>query len=230
MYKITFSSLLAASIIAGCAAPYSEAPKPVNYKYTEQSRIQAGEHWQIIANDLAASVAKNIDKSKAVYVNKTTDKSDFNEAMHSLLLSSLVSKGLIVVKSETSADVSINMQAQMVKFTEGRAPFRHSVGAPTALTAGVWVLREVALSNSPAVTALVATGALAVGTDLYNWFASKDSAGAIPQNEIIVTVTASDKTRYFSSISNVYYTSDSDESLYDAVSRGKKIIIEGTHQ
>lgn len=229
MYKINLTAIVAASVICGCAAPYSEAPIPINYKHTQQNKIQAGEHWQIIANDLATSVAKNIDKSKTVYVNHTVDKSDFNEAMHSMLLSSLVSQGIIVMKSVKSADVSIDINAQMVEFSKSRATFRHSIGAPTALTAGVWVLREVALHNALETTLLAATGAVAVGADVYNWFGSKNSAGQIPQNEIIVTVTASDKNRYISSISNVYYTSDSDNSLYAAVSRGKKITVEGTH-
>ncbi|MFZ2967823.1 MAG: hypothetical protein WA080_02065 [Sulfuricurvum sp.] len=199
-------------LMSGCATPYSEAPIPKNYQHTEQIKLQAGEHWKVIANDLATSVLKNIDKSKIVYLNEPSAKSDFNEAMHSMLISAMVSKGITVVKSSANANLSIDMHAKILKFTKHREG--NSVGSLTALAAGVWVLRSALSSLNPMNAIRVSTIGLAAAVDGYKLSNSENSSGETPQNEIIVTITASDKNQYLSSISNVYYTSDDDELLY----------------
>ncbi len=199
-------------LMSGCATPYAEAPIPKNYQRTEQTKLQAAAHWKIIADDLATSVLKNVDKSKIVYVNEPTAKSDFNEAMHSMLISAMVSKGIVVVKSSATANLSIDMNAKILKFTKDRGG--DSAGQLTALAAGVWVLRSALRSLNPMNVIRVSTIGLAGAIDAYRFSDSENSAGETPQNEIIVTITASDKNQYFSSISNVYYTSDADELLY----------------
>lgn len=199
-------------LMSGCAAPYNDAPVPKNYTYAEQTKLQAAAHWKIMADDLATSVLKNIDKSKTLYVNDTAAKSDFNEAMHAMLISALVNKGVVVVKSSATADLSIDINAKILKFTKDRGG--HSVGELTALAAGVWVLRSALHTLNPMNAIRVSTIGVAGAIDAYKWYDSDNSSGEIPQNEIIVTITASDKNKYFSSISNVYYTSDADELLY----------------
>jgi len=199
-------------LISGCATPYSEAPVPKNHLRTEQNKLQAAAHWKIIAEDLATSVLKNIDKSKVVYVNQPTVYSDFNEAMHSMLISAMVSKGITVVKSSATANLSIDMNAKALKFTKDRGG--DSVGQLTALAAGVWVLRSVLDTLNPMNVIRTSTIGLAAAVDGYRFSDSQNSGGETPQNEIIVTITASDNKQYFSSISNVYYTSDNDELLY----------------
>ncbi len=198
-------------LMSGCATPYSQAPIPKNYQHTEQLKLQAGEHWKVIANDLATSVLKNIDKSKIVYLNEPSAKSDFNEAMHSMLISAMVSKGISVVKSSANANLSIDMHAKILKFTKDR---QAEVGKWTALATGAWVLRDVFTSLNPLNALRVSTIGVTAAVEGYKFFDSDDSSGETPQNEIIVTITASDKNQYLSSISNVYYTSDDDELLY----------------
>lgn len=201
-------------LMSGCAiTPYSEAPTPKNYARTDQMKVQAGEHWKIIANDLATSVLKNIDKSKIIYLNAPSVQSDFNDAMHTLLISAMVNKGITVVKSSANANLSIDMSTNVLKFTKDRD--RDLVGTPTALTAGLWVLPSaVRRTLNPLNVLRTSSIGLAAAWDTYHFFDSENASGDIPQNEIIVTITASDNNQYFSSISNVYYTSDTDESLY----------------
>ncbi len=230
MKKSTIGMTLSAFLFMGCTAPYSEAPIPANFKTTEQSKVQAGLHWKIIAEDLARSVSAKTGTSKTIYVNEMSEHSSFNRAFRTLLISALVERGVSVMKTSASAEISVDINVQLVKFSEGRAKYRNAVGVPTALTAGVWVLRDLALHQGAITTAAVASGTAAIGLDVYNWFKSKFSAGDIPQNEIIVTVSSADQNRYLSSLSNVYYTSDTDVSLYTSTVRGKTIGVEGGTQ
>ncbi len=165
--------------------------------------------------------------NRKVYINEPSEKSKFNKAFHTLLLSALVKNGVTVAKFSAASDISMDINTQVIKFTKDRAPFRNSFGTPTLLTAGAWAIAGVAAANTAATTAGVATGAGAVGLDAYNWFESKYSAGEIPQNEIIVTVTASNNSIYFGSVSNIYYVADSDASLYAGVTVGKALKVTG---
>jgi hypothetical protein len=227
MKKIMLSAIATAFIFSGCSTPYSEAPLPINYKTTEQHKLQAALHWKMIANDLAKSVAEKNGVSKTVYVNKFSEKFHFNQAFHTLLISALVNKGMHVMKTAENADVSVDITIQMIKFSKNRAPYRDSVGIPTFLTAGLWVLRDFMMNHSATSSAILTTATVAVGMDTYNWFKSKYPEGEIPQNEIIVTVSSSEQNQYVSSLSNVYYTSDTDQSLYTSMMQGKNLLVEG---
>lgn len=183
--------------MAGCATPYSEAPIATNFSTIKQNKLQAGAHWKVIADDLAKTVTGKAGNAQSVYLNPPP-KTAFNQAFYSLLLTSLVNQGVTVAKQPAAADVTVDIETQMVKFGANRQQYNF-VGAPTALAAGAWALHGV----GPVWTAneiLGATTGLTVGFDALHWFRSEFASGATPQSEIFVTVTASDKK----SISNAH--------------------------
>lgn len=46
------SLVLAGSIfLAGCTAPFTEAPVATNFEASEQRKLQSAQHWQVIAED-----------------------------------------------------------------------------------------------------------------------------------------------------------------------------------
>lgn len=225
MKKSFLISLLFGLFFIGCATPYAEAPIATNFANSEQSKLQAGSHWGIIAKHLAKSITENVGKDKVVYLNEPQEKSKFNTALHTLVLSAMVENGMTVAKVPTVSSTTIDLQTQVVKFSPDRATFRNSFGAPTLLAAGVWAMLGVAATSSPANTLGAGATAGAVGLDAYNWYGSKYDE--IPQHEIIVTATASNANKYLSSVSNIYYIADSDKSLYYSVPRGDKITIVG---
>lgn len=214
-------------LLAGCAAPYSEVPRSTNFNTTEQNKLQAGLHWKIIADDMARSVSYRNGISKTIYVNQPTESSSFNRAFHTLMISSLVNQGMKVTKSPSEADVTVELEMQLIKFNKDRTKSK-LIGIPTLLTTGVWVLRDFIMNHSTTSSAIVTTGSIAIGMDTYEWFQSKYSENGIPRNEILVTVNLVEASRYLSSVSNVYYTSDSDEYLYGL--QGKNIKVEGKNQ
>lgn len=225
--KFCLAACLFGLTFSGCMTPYSEAPIPTNFSHTEQIKIQAASHWESVANHLAQTIIEQAGNQKTVYINKPSETSKFNTAFHTLLLSSLVKNGATVAKFSAAADVTMDINTQIIKFTKDRAPFRNSFGVPVLLTAGAWAMSGVSAANTAATTAGVATGVGAVGIDAYNWFESKYAAGEIPQNEIIVTVTASNNSVYLGSVSNIYYIADSDVSLYTHKNMGKVLKVTG---
>ena len=227
MKKICIVTCLLGVVFSGCMTPYSEAPIPTNFPHTEQSKLQTAMHWESVVNHLAKTIIEQAGDKKTIYINEPTEKSKFNKALHTLLLSALVKNGVTVAKFSAAADVNMDINTQVLKFTKDRAPFRNSFGLPTLLTAGAWAISGVAAANTATTTAGVATGAGAIGIDAYNWFESKYAAGEIPQNEIIVTVTASNNSIYFGSVSNIYYIADSDSSLYSSNAMGKVLKVTG---
>lgn len=225
-YKI--AGVIASTILlGGCAAPYSEVPQATNFNTTEQNKLQAGLHWKIIANDMAHSVSYRNGISKTIYVAEPTEKSSFNRAFHTLMISSLVNQGMKVTKLPSEANVTVELDMQLLKFSKDRTKNK-VIGIPTLLTTGVWVLRDFIMNHSTASSAIVATGSAAIGMDTYEWFQSKYSDNEIPRNEILVTVNLIESNRYLSSLSNVYYTSDTDELLYGL--NGKNIKVEGANK
>ena len=222
--------LLACLFFVGCSTRYSEAPRATNFPNTTQDKMQAGAHWQAIANHLADSVVLQVGTKKSMFINAPAEKSDFTNAFHSLFLSSLVSKGATVAKVQAAAEATVDIKSQIVKFTKDRALVRGMVGVPTALTAGAWAMSGFGAANTTWGTVGLGTGLGAVGLDLYNYFGSKYSS--IPEHVIIVTVNVSDASKYLGSISNVYYIADSDSSLYayNKVLNQKRISVLGGNE
>ncbi len=210
MRQTSLTIALSAVLVGGCATPYSEAPLATNFATIKQNKLQAGAHWQSIADDLAKTVTGKIGAAKVIYLNAPAS-SAFTRAFHSQLLTALVNSGVQVAKSPADADVTVDIETQTVKFGADRTQYGF-VGVPTALAAGVWVLYGVEASVT-AVGVATATAAL-VAFDAVKYFRSEYASGPTPQNEIFVTVTVSDKNRYLARTSNVYYVAESDAGLY----------------
>ena len=119
---------LLSSLIISCAAPYSETPISTNFKTTEQNKLQAGHHWQVIANDMAKSISKKVSTSKSVYINVNEEKSQFNRAFRTLLISSLVNQGVKVMKYSDLASVNIDIDVQVVEFSKDREKTNKNIG------------------------------------------------------------------------------------------------------
>ncbi|NOT16861.1 MAG: hypothetical protein HOP20_02185 [Sulfuriferula sp.] len=192
-------------------------PSATNFATTQQNKLQAGAHWKLIADDLAKTVAAKVSNNQSIYLNPPA-KSAFNQAFQSVLLTALVNQGVNVVKQSASADVTVDVDTQLVKFSADRQQARYA-GTLTALTAGVWALHGATLAGG-------ATAGVAL-FDAYTWFHSESASGATPQNEIFVTVTTSDKNRYIGRSSSVYYIADSDQGLYSAAQNAKTITVYG---
>lgn len=207
-------------MLTGCALyPYTEAPIATNFHTTTQLKVQAGQHWQFIANDMADNLIASLLKGStcvapsgncpALYVSQTMPQSAFGRAFHSQLISRLVNKGMKVA-SEAPGAVTITVEAQTVKFSPDRLQYK-GAGNLTMLTTGLWAAHDISVNHS-AGGAVVLGGA--VLGDVANWYDSEYPKGRTPQLELILTTSASRAGQFLARTTNVYYLADSDATLY----------------
>lgn len=127
--KKSFLALLLGGIVFSGCTP--DAPTPTNFVINaEQNKAQAGMHWEIIANNLAQTIVGQVGSKKTIYVNEPFDRSRFNVALHSLLVSALVKEGASVAKFSAAAEVNVDLKTQLVKFSKNREVYSHDQADP----------------------------------------------------------------------------------------------------
>ncbi len=200
-----------ALVATGCVTPYSGTPTATNFETTSQHKLQAAAHWGVISNDLTnkikTNMASTVSKEQPIYVSSTAT-SAFNHAIVGEIIASLVTDGYNVVKTPKNA-VSVEIETQVLQFSANRWQARKA-GIPTLLATGVWALAEASATAAGAATAIIATA------DTASYFNSENAAGATPQTEIIINVSASNDNRFLAVTRGTYYVSDSDRGLYQA--------------
>ncbi|UTY59255.1 hypothetical protein [Massilia sp. erpn] len=202
------AALMAACALAGCAMPYSPVPVATNFPNTEQPKLQAAAHWDVIARHVQKNLSNELKKSspRPFYVTEPkSGASEFEQALASNLITSMVNAGHTVSLTPAGA-LKVEVKVQAVSFAANRPQYTYR-GEPTALAAGIWALSDI----DPTV-GLVSTIAAA---DAYQWFRAKFAPGVTPKTEVIVTVSVSDQYRYLARTSSAYYVADADVALYD---------------
>ncbi len=204
--------------VIGC----SRVPQPASYAYTEQQKMQAAHHWDVLASDVANQINNQLIRSdyidKAVFVKPTCgsdaepcergQSTQFNEAFRDLLLTRLVSFGVPTSSEKQVADIQIDYKVQVVYHAADR--FTFPPGSLTTLSALVLVFR-----HAPPELQLLA---LAAGIDTMN------SAG--PRNghyEVIISTSMVTDEKYLFRSSDIYYINDKDFWHYQDYSTGKTI-------
>ncbi len=205
--NLLVATLVCLPLVVGCATHYTEAPLATNFPTTNQPKLQAAAHWNVIAGDVAKQISSNLKDKRPLFVNQTSVKTEFDRAFSNQLISALVSNGFTVMKAPAGA-LTVNVDTQAVHFTANRPQYNH-VGIATALTAGVWALHQ---AHATAGAVLVAGAGSA---DAYSWFRSEFASGATPQTEIIVTTSVSDDNQYVARSTSIYYVADSDSRMYE---------------
>ncbi|WP_346799301.1 hypothetical protein R5M92_07655 [Halomonas sp. Bachu 37] len=208
---------LASLVLSGCFyANTSQAPIAVTYPYTEQQRMQAAHHWDVLARHEANGILRNErvrflnlyfpDGSEEIngYTYRGSG-GEFKRGFRSLLTSELVSRGAVLTTQPRVNGAQIHVDVEVVEHRD-RGFIRPPVGAFTALAGGVAVATlpinnwtEPALGLIPA--AMVADGISGSWTNTGN-------------EEIIVTTQIVDDERILYSSSNIYYTNSGDRRHY----------------
>lgn len=198
-------------------APYNAVPVSSNFRTSTQLQLQAAQHWANIADDTGKAIATLLSKGsiclpakgtcEAVFINPPVYVTEFSRTFHNQLLTTLVTSGLNVSKTPESS-VLIDIDVQPVIFSANRPQYRYA-GAATELGPGIWALRDVSSMNPNDPSNSTAD------EDALHWFRTEFAAGRTPQMEIVVTVSASTKTRYLARATNIYYVTAGDKRLYD---------------
>ena len=201
-------------LISLSAISCSRIPEPIGYDYSQQHKMQAGQHWDILAADIANEINKELiindyldtpvyiretcgDENSPCASNKTTL---FNESFRDLLISQLVNLGVPTNAVLDEKAIIVNYKAQTVFHQTNRVRTLRP-GLLTAITAGIMVFR-----NAPAeMIAILTAGAIDFTNATY------------VQNghfEVIITTSMIAKQRYLYRNSSIYYINDKDSWHY----------------
>ncbi|MBU0944905.1 MAG: hypothetical protein KJ804_19425 [Proteobacteria bacterium] len=205
-------------LLSGC----TRIPQPASYAYSEQQKMQAAQHWDILASDVANQINNQLIRSdyidKAVFV-KTTCGSDaipceqgatsqFNEGFRDLLITRLVHFGVPTSIEKKLSDIEVNYKVQVIYHSTSSSSV--PPGVLTAITAAVSVLRHVPSD--------IQSIALAAGLDLAN-----SAAPRIGHYEVIITTSMVANEKYLFRTSDIYYINDPDFWHYQITPQGKTI-------
>lgn len=226
MKRVMLGLVAGSVLLGGCAAPYSEAPTATNVPTSNQLKLQAASHWQLIAQDAAGRLTASLDKTP-LYVHQHEQQSQFERAFIQQLISSLISAGYPVMRSPNHLGTrTVEVSAQALSFSPNRKKARTLIGAPTALAAGLWAVGEAVTMAPGDALGAAALGGLAL-TEAHQWFASEKASGPTPRTEIIVTTRVISPDRYVAQVSSAYYTTETDSGLYRSAREGMAIPVRG---
>jgi len=160
-YIFAASPLLVSMFLMSCT---SQIPVAANYSYTEQQKMQAAHHWQVLAADVVKQLGQNdkISVSTPLFVVPkfylpdqenpiiwtatesltAADTGDlfitipFKRAYHNFLITQLVNAGYNVVDSYRQAVCLVTFELQVIRHNERCVRTPHLISALGRLLAG----------------------------------------------------------------------------------------------
>jgi hypothetical protein len=209
--------LVALLLFVGC----SRIPQPQGFPYSDQRKMQAAHHWNVLANDVANRINNELIRqhylSTPIYVRHSSrpdirtpgETSPFDEAFNDLLTTQLVNFGVCTLVAPAEAALVVDYKVQVVYHRASRYQWPQP-GVITALTAGVLVLRD-------ASTELLALAAAAAADTL--------NATSVVNGhyEIVITTSITDKNKYVMRTSDIYYINDADSWQYRQINPAVEI-------
>lgn len=198
------ASALAVSLVTGCST--AQVPHTQNFPASTQKVARSADHWDIVADDVAAQTVAAIGTKKTIYVAASSDTTDFNHAFQNFLITRMVNKG-IPVSTHNDGTIEVQYETQVVKHNSERREYQP--GTITELAAGLMVARNIHKWSSTG-QAVAFLGA-AAGIDA---LASIDS-GSPTKTELVVTTSAIEGGRYLVRKTDIYYIQPEDVSLFE---------------
>ncbi len=191
--------------LGGCA---SQLPRATSYPATSQNKMQAAQHWNVLADDVAEDIKKAVsdrpDLAGLPLFVKLPTETAFAVTFHDLLTTRLVSRGMQVsVRQEDTLLVEYRVLCVLHKdrFQRPRP------GLLTALAAGVVVAKELGQTDNW-IYAASGAGVLA---DMVAGYWSSES-----NHEVVISTALTYNNRYVMHTSSIYYINDPDWRQYAA--------------
>ena len=214
--KVT--ALCAASLVlAGCFnANTSQAPIATTYAYSEQQKMQAAHHWDVLAAHQAEQMITNQRlQGRPLYIADSQSKSPFDTAFNSLLTSQLLARNANVSVSESNS-LKVNYKVQVVEHND-RGFIRAPQGALTAIAAGIAVA-TIPYNNwtEPALALIPAAGIV----DIFSGSWTSET-----NQEVVITTQVSDNERVLYSSSNIYYINGMDKGHYQELPPARNLSV-----
>lgn len=195
-------------VMALCLVACSNQPVSKWYESSSQQKVEAVQHWGVIADDAATQTrlalnASQLASNRPVFVQEGSN-SHFDRAFRNYMITSLVNAGVPVSTVKDSA-VEVSYQTQVIRHGESFDPslFGYKPGVATIGTAGFWVLRNASTSGLAAGTIASAIG--------YDGYSAVKPTGV----ELIITTSITHENRYLMRNTDAYYIEKADAYLFE---------------
>jgi len=203
------------AILVGCASTNTEYPRASIFPYSTQQKMQAAEHWNILAANEAKLITEKLTGNPVIHISCVSSgcakssqyRSDFSEAYKEFLTSHLVNNGASVAIENERNSYSLEYHVQVVAHRD-RGGLPAKVGQTTGDVAAIYGIYQAANNWTKPALALVP---LAVGTDIY---LHNRELTQTTNSEVLVTTKITKDNRVLVSNSNVYYFNAGDASHY----------------
>ncbi len=223
MGKIFFLCLCVV-LVSGC----TRIPQPAGYAFSEQQKMQAVHHWDVLANDVANQINSELVSrgllDTPVYVRHRCGQPgacgamggtfSFDEGFNDLLITQLVNFGVPTKAKKDAKGLIVDYKVQVVYHQANRYQWPKP-GVLTALTTGIMVFR-----NAPFEIAAIAGAAAAdslLSTSVVNG-----------HYEVIITTSIVHDNLYLMRKSDIYYINDADVRQYQQVAPADELELTST--
>lgn len=205
-----------AGLLSGCfQANTAQAPLPTTYPITQQQKMQAAHHWDVLAEHEAKLITSSlINALTPLHVTEEGASDIFSQGYKNLLTSQLVQKGAKVLTTPNGA-AEVTFEVNVVKHSD-QDSVRSPVGSWTLLAAGVAVVAQAANDWSTPEKLLIPA---AIGADLMSGSWVEDEV-----TEVIITTQVTERNRIIHSSSNIYYINGGDASHYITPAKTTKTV------
>ncbi len=200
-------------LLSFAASGCTRIPQPTSYSFSQQQKMQAAYHWQVLATDVAGQINSELVSrgllDTPVYVRHSCGKPAgcgkggtfaFDEGFNDLLTTRLVNLGVPTEAVQAQDALVVDYKIQVVYHQANRYQWPQP-GVLTALTTGIMVFR-----NAPWEIAAIAGAA---GTDAL-WSTEVTNG----HYEVIITTSMVRNNLYFMRKSDIYYINDVDVGHY----------------
>lgn len=214
-----FAILLTLSLVfSACNSGYPPQPRAINFPAVQQNHIRSASHWQLMANNEVAGLARTLTPQSTVAIRPTDGTSSpFEQAYRRMLTAALVDAGITVALSSESATHYLDYNLQMIRHSE-----RDRDWLPRPGTASAWIAIATASANVRNWTnqeyALIP---LALGLDVFMalW---RDTEGSVA--EVIIHSQLQNAEHIVAANSHVYYFNDNDRQQYQSQGRTFEVV------
>jgi len=218
---INLSCLL--GILFGISA-CTQVPYPVTYPFAKQEKMQAAQHWDVLATDVAEQI--KIARNKNNHVRhmpvfiQPVDQTPFGKIFHSLLTSRLVQKGVAVSPYENDA-LNLEYGARILQHS------KRNINSPpllySAVGLGITVSRSVDSKDLWDMAFPIGMIADSIRSS---------TAKGISNEEVIISLALKHNDTFIIHRSDIYYINKSDGWHYDTdayqkANKGKQFQVVG---
>ncbi|MCP4347455.1 MAG: hypothetical protein GY795_18270 [Desulfobacterales bacterium] len=220
--------LLTVLFMGGCI--FTQTPRPVAYPDSTQHKLQAAQHWNILASDVAKQIKAGLSKmdsvTQPVYIEPACgasqggcqphEESPFGQGFRDLLMTHLVNEGVTTLGEIEEEALVVTSKVQVLYHKDKRRTRKYKPGMLSAsaayLTAAIAVVRD-AFDYGSKGDQMLALGGAALGAVVWHditdgWFVK------FPHSEVIITTSIKDYNTYLMRKTDIYYINDADSWHY----------------